>query len=180
MDSVLDVDTEKRTVKAVWSRMGNIDLDMDIMAAGCFNRTVSQRGPSGKNQIWSLVDHNPSIKSALGKPSELYVEGDMLVAVTKIVDISSLKNVDITLEPVFDIFYRLHTNKQDINKIIPVSKHYEVCENIYNKLQQVILEPKPDYVKFYNKGALAFFGIEKNGIKINKDKSKLKSNLEYP
>lgn len=86
MDSVLDVDTEKRTVKAVWSRMGNIDLDMDIMAAGCFNRTISQRGPSGKNQIWSLVDHNPSIKSALGKPSELYVEGDMLIAVTKIVE----------------------------------------------------------------------------------------------
>jgi len=86
MDSVLDVDTEKRTVKAVWSRMGNIDLDMDIMATGCYNKTIAERGPMGKNQVWSLVDHNPSIKSALGKPMELYIESDMLIAVTKIVD----------------------------------------------------------------------------------------------
>jgi HK97 family phage prohead protease len=86
MDSVMDVDTEKRIVKAVWSRLGNIDLDMDIMAAGCYNKTIAERGPMGKNQVWSLVDHNPSIKSALGKPMELYIEGDMLIAVTKIVD----------------------------------------------------------------------------------------------
>lgn len=85
-ESVMDVDTEKRIVKAVWSRIGNIDLDNDIMAAGCYNKTIAERGPMGKNQIWSLVDHNPSIKSALGKPMELYVEGDMLIAVTKIVD----------------------------------------------------------------------------------------------
>jgi hypothetical protein len=88
----------------------------------------------------------------------------------KVIDISSIKHIETPTEPVFDIFYRKHPNKTDINKIIPIVKHYEVCENIYDKLQQVILEPKPEYVKFYNKGALAFFGIEKNGIKINKDK----------
>jgi len=86
MDSVMDVDTEKRTVKAVWSRLGNVDLDNDIMAAGCFNKTIAERGPKGKNQIWSLIDHKASLKNALGKPMELYVEGDMLIAVTKIVD----------------------------------------------------------------------------------------------
>ena len=86
MDSVVDVDSEKRTVKAVWSRIGNIDLDNDIMASGCYNKTISERGPKGKNQIWSLVDHNPSFKNALGKPMELYVEGDQLIAVTKIVE----------------------------------------------------------------------------------------------
>lgn len=86
MDSVVDVDSEKRTVKAVWSRLGNIDLDMDIMASGCYNKTIAERGPKGKNQIWSLVDHNASFKNALGKPMELYVEGDQLIAVTKIVE----------------------------------------------------------------------------------------------
>lgn len=86
MDSVMDVDTERKTVKAVWSRMGNVDLDNDIMAAGCFNKTIAERGPKGKNQIWSLIDHKASLKNALGKPMELYVEGDMLIAVTKIVD----------------------------------------------------------------------------------------------
>ena len=118
----------------------------------------------GKTYIEKILQHTDTVY-VRDKKSFLYY-----FQLNKIVDISSLKNVDITLEPVFDIFYCLHINKQDINKIIPVSKHYEVCENIYNKLQQVILEPKPDYVKFYSKGALAFFGIEKNGIKINKDK----------
>ena len=118
----------------------------------------------GKTYIEKILQHTDTVY-VRDKKSFLYY-----FQLNKVVDISSLKSVDTTLEPVFDIFYRLHINKQDINKIIPVSKHYEVCENIYSKLQQVILEPKPDYVKFYSKGALAFFGIEKNGIKINKDK----------
>ena len=118
----------------------------------------------GKTYIEKILQHTDTVY-VRDKKSFLYY-----FQLNKVVDISSLKNADTTLEPVFDIFYRLHINKQDINKIIPISKHYEACENIYNKLQQVILEPKPDYVKFYSKGALAFFGIEKNGIKINKDK----------
>jgi len=118
----------------------------------------------GKTYIEKILQHTDTVY-VRDKKSFLYY-----FQLNKVIDISSLKNADTTLEPVFDIFYHLHINKQDINKIIPISKHYEVCENIYNKLQQVILEPKPDYVKFYSKGALAFFGIEKNGIKINKDK----------
>ena len=118
----------------------------------------------GKTYIEKILQHTDTIYVRDKKAFLYYFQ------LNKVIDISALKNVDNQLEPVFDIFYRQHVNKQDINRIIPVSKHYEVCENIYNKLQQVILEPKPDYIKFYNKGALAFFGIEKNGIKINKDK----------
>jgi len=88
----------------------------------------------------------------------------------KVIDISSIKHVETPKTPIFDLFYRQHPNKTDINKIIPIVKHYEVCENIYNQLKEVLETPKPEYVKFYNKGALAFFGIEKNGIKINTDK----------
>jgi hypothetical protein len=87
----------------------------------------------------------------------------------KVIDISSIKYVETPKTPIFDLFYRQHPNKTDINKIIPIVKHYEVCENIYNQLKEVLEAPKPEYVKFYNKGALAFFGIEKNGIKINTD-----------
>lgn len=86
MDSVMDVDTEKRRVKACWSRLGNIDLDNDIMASGCYTKTINERGPKGKNKIWSLVDHKSALKYALGKPEQLYVEGDMLIAITNIVD----------------------------------------------------------------------------------------------
>jgi len=88
----------------------------------------------------------------------------------KVIDISSIKYIETPKTPIFDLFYRQHPNKTDINKIIPIVKHYEVCENIYNQLKEVLETPKPEYVKFYNKGALAFFGIEKNGIKINTDR----------
>jgi hypothetical protein len=118
----------------------------------------------GKTYVEKILQHIDAVY-VRDKKSFLYY-----FQLNKVIDISSIKHVETPTEPVFDIFYRKHPNKTDINKIIPIVKHYEVCENIYNKLQQVILEPKPDYVKFYNKGALAFFGIEKNGIKINKDK----------
>jgi hypothetical protein len=88
----------------------------------------------------------------------------------KVIDVSSVKHVETPKLPIFDLFYRQQPNKVDINRIIPIVKHYEVCENIYNQLEQVLRSPKPEYLKFYNKGALAFFGIEKNGVKVDLNK----------
>jgi HK97 family phage prohead protease len=85
-NTVLDVDTEKRTVKAVWANIGNIDLDNDVIEFGAFTKTIAERGPSGKNMIWSLIDHKTSIMATIGKPQELYVQGTQLIAITKIVD----------------------------------------------------------------------------------------------
>lgn len=86
--SVLDVDVNSRRVKACWSKMDAVDLGDDVIVKGAFKSTISQRGPKGKNAIWSLTDHNPTLKMAIGKPSELYEENDMLVAVTDIVETS--------------------------------------------------------------------------------------------
>jgi len=83
-ESLLDV--QGRTVKACWSRMGNTDLDNDIMGFGAYTKTINERGPQGRSEIWSLIDHKADLKNAIGKPKELYVEGDMLIAVTTIVD----------------------------------------------------------------------------------------------
>lgn len=86
MNGVEDVDKESRKVKAVWARMNNVDLDNDIISPAAFTKTISERGPQGKNLIWSLVDHKTSMKYALGKPKELYVEGDALIAVTEVIE----------------------------------------------------------------------------------------------
>jgi HK97 family phage prohead protease len=83
-DSVKDVDTSTRRVKVVISRMGNKDLDGDIIQPGAFTKTITERGPQGSNLIWHLTDHYPSLKNAVGKFSELYVEGNDLVGVTNI------------------------------------------------------------------------------------------------
>jgi len=84
-DSILDVSPKTRTVKAVWSRMNNIDLDNDIIVPEAFTKTISERGPSAKNMIFSLVDHKADMNHVIGKPKELYVDGDKLIAVTEIV-----------------------------------------------------------------------------------------------
>jgi HK97 family phage prohead protease len=86
MNGVEDVDKESRKVKAVWARMSNVDLDNDIISPAAFTKTINERGPQGKNLIWSLVDHRTSMKFALGKPKELYVEGDALIAVTEVIE----------------------------------------------------------------------------------------------
>ncbi len=85
-DMILDIEPETRTVKACWSRIGNVDLDGDIIVAEAFTKTIKERGPKGKNMIWSLVDHKADMSHTLGKPKELYIEGDMLVAVTDLIE----------------------------------------------------------------------------------------------
>lgn len=82
--SVLDVDTNSRRVKVVISEMGSKDLDNDVIESGAFTKTIMERGPKGANLIWHLTDHYPTMKNAVGKPSEIYVDGSKLVMVTDI------------------------------------------------------------------------------------------------
>lgn len=83
---VMDIDGEKRTVKAVVARFNNVDLDNDIIVPEAVTKTIRERGPQGSKQVWALIDHKADLKHAIGKPSELYVEGDMLIAVTPIIE----------------------------------------------------------------------------------------------
>ena len=70
---------------------------------------------------------------------------------------------------VYNHFYSKYPNYKETNKLIPVTKHYEKCEHIYKHVRSVLPKELPSWFDFYNnKVALAFFGIEKNGIKINK------------
>jgi HK97 family phage prohead protease len=84
-DNIIDIDTSTRRVKAVWSRMNNVDLDNDIIVPEAFTKTLTERGPAGKNLVWSLVDHKADMNNVIGKPEQLYVEGDALIAITPIV-----------------------------------------------------------------------------------------------
>lgn len=92
-DNILDVDNETRRVKAVWARCGNVDLDNDVIVPEAFTKTIKERGPKGKNLIWSLVDHEAEMEMAIGKPEELYIENDMLIAITPIVMTETGENI---------------------------------------------------------------------------------------
>lgn len=72
--------------------------------------------------------------------------------------------------PVYTHFYSKNTDYPKINKLIPVTKHYEKYEHIYTQVRSIIPQELPPYFDFYNnKVVLAFFGIEKNGINIDKE-----------
>lgn len=83
-DSTLDVDSKSRRVKVVISKMEEVDSDGDLITSNAYNKTITERGPNGKNLIYHLTDHNPSIKSLVGKFSELYTENNQLIGITNI------------------------------------------------------------------------------------------------
>jgi uncharacterized protein len=83
-DGVLDVDDKSRRVKIALNKAGVKDNDSDIIERNAFDKTIRERGPKGKNLIWHLTDHHPSLKHAVGKFKELFMEGDFLVGITDI------------------------------------------------------------------------------------------------
>ena len=82
VQQALDVDTTGKRVKVAIAKMGNEDSDKDIILPGAFTKTLKERGPSGSKQIWHLADHQPSLKSAFGKFTEMGIEGDYLYGVS--------------------------------------------------------------------------------------------------
>ena len=67
-------------------------------------------------------------------------------------------------------FYYKYPSKEDVNRIVPIVKHYEYCENIFNDLKNRINEPINN---FYNdKATVVFNAVERSGIRINRDEFK--------
>jgi HK97 family phage prohead protease len=66
---VKDIDEEKRIVTGYFTSTGTLDSDGDIFADGAFKKTIKERGPSGKNQIWHLWQHDTL--SPINKPYKL-------------------------------------------------------------------------------------------------------------
>ena len=63
-----------------------------------------------------------------------------------------------------DIFY----NRGVDNKSIPVVKHYELCEQIFNDLKVNIDKTKTDYDEFFNsRVSVVFNAIERSGIRVH-------------
>ena len=65
-------------------------------------------------------------------------------------------------------FYSKYPNKKDVNRIIPIVKHYEYCENIFDDLKNRINEPINNF--YNNKATVVFNAVERSGIRINREK----------
>jgi hypothetical protein len=60
--------------------------------------------------------------------------------------------------------YNKYPNLHNLNTIIPIVKHYEVCEQNFANFDSIRINP------FYNKAALVFNQLERAGIKVNQTK----------
>jgi hypothetical protein len=67
-----------------------------------------------------------------------------------------------------DWYYLKYSDKKDINRMIPLVKLYERCEDIYNSLANFIADIKiPNGFEFYNTTATnVFYLLEQNGVGI--------------
>jgi len=63
---VKDVDKAKRIVTGFYTSTGTLDSDGDVFEKGAFKKTIKERGPGAKNQIWHLWMHDSF--SPINKP----------------------------------------------------------------------------------------------------------------
>jgi len=43
-------------------------------------------------------------------------------------------NIENLSFPIYDYYHRLYPNRNDVNKFIPIAKHYERCEEYFNQI----------------------------------------------
>ena len=68
-----------------------------------------------------------------------------------------------------ELYYRKYSDNPDLNKIIPIVKHYEMCEMLWGDLKDNINNIKTKYNEFYNnKTTMVFNAIERSGIRVHK------------
>ena len=69
-----------------------------------------------------------------------------------------------------ELYYRQHKDNPELNLIIPIVKHYELCETIFRDLKANINIEKTKYDEFFNsRVSVVFNAIERSGIRIHND-----------
>lgn len=77
-------------------------------------------------------------------------------------------NTYIQLTQTHNFFYKQYPNKRDINRIIPIVKHYEYCNAIYNEIKPNLEKNVNEF--FNTKACLVYNKLEQSGIRIDKEK----------
>ena len=67
-----------------------------------------------------------------------------------------------------NFFYNKFKTKTDINRIIPIVKHYEYCNTVYDAIKPNIGKNVNEF--FNTKACLVYNKLEKSGIRIDKEK----------
>jgi hypothetical protein len=70
--------------------------------------------------------------------------------------------------PTHELYYRKYSDNKELNKIIPIVKHYEVCEEMFWDLKANINKEKNKYDEFFNnRVSVVFNAIERSGLRVH-------------
>jgi hypothetical protein len=89
----------------------------------------------------------------------------------KLYDVNFIEHINITTTSCTDYYYNKHSDLPNINCLIPISKHYEECENTFDKVQQVLTGSwqTPQFEFNNNHTSNVFYQLESSGLKLDKD-----------
>ena len=137
--------------------------------------------PIGAHKGYILcVDHSESmrlnlddIKAVLNKFDALYTRDKKEIlhyfCLKELYDINPPPTTYIRpTTQTHELYYRKHSDNKELNKIIPIVKHYEMCEMIWKDLKDNINKDKNKYYEFYNnKTSVVFNAIERSGLRVH-------------
>ena len=123
-----------------------------------------------KQQVFNWINTNTDKLWVLDKKEAMYwyPDGD------KLFDINFIKQPDLTEAlsiPATTFYYSKHINYPHTNRLIPISKHYEENERVFDVVLPIIQDYRASNVAYaFNNGPLTrvFHEIESQGIKVDK------------
>ena len=124
------------------------------------------------NHSESMPLNSEYIAELIGSYDTLYVWGKKeflhYYVHKNIIDISlASPEYEMETTKAHQILQQRAKDKLDLNRIVPIVKHYETCEKNYNNLKQYFNEPVNE---FYNSRVpLVFNSIERNGLRVNRE-----------
>jgi hypothetical protein len=78
------------------------------------------------------------------------------------VDLTLLNPTYIQLTAAHEFLYQKYPTHPSVNTLVPIVKHYEYCESLFEELEHLIEQPVNE---FYNhKATWVFYGIEQSGL----------------
>lgn len=122
-----------------------------------------------------LLDRN-RVLDVLSKFSKLYVMDKKealyhLPFEPSLYDIQLTQQIELPSIPSVKMSYYHHADRANVNKLIPISKHYEYCEMLYQRIDFDAIDISAKWYKFYNNYVIpTFYLIEQNGISTCVDK----------
>ena len=131
------------------------------------------------------IDHDEGINISKERVSQVLESFDTLYTLNRkdfIYHFNTLGLIDISLiysmenyerldifnsNKTYNYFYSKNSNFKDINKLIPLSKHHEKCEENFSKVESIIGFTLPKGFDFYNETCSnVFYLIEQQGLGI--------------